>query len=139
MDMMRWCQSLSRSPFSLCSKIMLMRMNPKKECRVEQTWTLLMRRASPPFTWRPGCFCLNTAFPCQGWSGGDCPDAGQSRGKSARDQPRRLLLICYIAAIRGPNHQLQILQPGKTPELLADFVNEQPMKVLIRMIFYASH
>ena len=38
------------------------------------------------------------SFPIQGWSGGDCPHAGQSWGKPSRDQPRRLLLIYNIAS-----------------------------------------
>ena len=61
--------------------------------------------------------------PIQGWPGGDCPDAGQSWSKSSRDQPRRLIFYCH------PEHKTTITSPGKTPELLADFVNEQPMKV----------
>ena len=66
---------------------------------------------------------------------------GQSQCK-----PRRFLNIQYdpltiafiIDAHHPPNHQKMLLPPGKTPELLADFVNEQPMKVLLKATFFTN-
>ena len=64
---------------------------------------------------------------------------GQSQCK-----PRRFLNIQYdpltiafiIDAHHPPNPQKLLLPPGKTPELLADFVNEQPMKVSLSNLLH---